>query len=547
VKNWIALLKTFFEKSQTSAHVNNQTSESTYLRAFENSGIYAKLDPSFNIIYANRQFCQIMHTTKKKSLGINLVDFIKNNFQEILETLKYKQLWEGTKAFLTFDGEEIHLNCSFIPVLNNKELCEVLFLATDITELVLSKINIRNSLYQDTLTKLPNRLKLLTDKNNLLVEDETTFILFNIDSFDTINNLYGDRFGDNILIQVAQWLQKNLLNAQTKLYKLEADIYTMLCFEPIEEKVLTAYLGDVSEKIQNHKFLYDGAEIDISMTIGASQGRINQLKLSQIAYKEAKISKKSFALYDKSSNKEKEYKRNIKTSKTIKNAIKNDLVVPYFQSIMSIKTGKIEKYESLMRIKDELGNILSPHEFLNIAKSSKAYPKLSRLLIQKSIAKFKISPFEFSVNISSLDITNITTTKFILDILEKSGIGPWMIFEIIESEGIKNYDEVMSFIEQVKSYGAKIAIDDFGSGYSNFERLVELQVDFIKIDGSLIKNIDKNDDMKIITKTIVNFAKGLNIKTVAEFVHSEEVLNQVKVLGIDFAQGYHIGRPNECI
>ena len=126
-------------------------------------------------------------------------------------------------------------------------------------------------------------------------------------------------------------------------------------------------------------------------------------------------------------------------------------------------------------------------------------------------------------------------------------MGPWMIFELLESEGIENYKEVMHFIEQVKSYGAKIAIDDFGSGYSNFERMVELHVDFIKIDGSLIKNIDQNDDMRIIAKTIVNFAKELNIKTVAEYVHSEEVLNQVKILGVDFAQGYHIGKPSELI
>lgn len=105
----------------------------------------------------------------------------------------------------------------------------------------------------------------------------------------------------------------------------------------------------------------------------------------------------------------------------------------------------------------------------------------------------------------------------------------------------------MNFIEQVKSYGAKIAIDDFGSGYSNFERLVELQVDFIKIDGSLIKNIDQNDDMKIIAKTVVNFAKALGVRTVAEYVHSEKVLNEVKALGVDYAQGFYIGKPNEKI
>ena len=544
MKNLKKLFTRLFVKPKETPHVN----KNVYLEAFENSGIYAKLDASLNITHTNRQFCQIIHTTKQESLHVNLSTFSKIDFAEILETIKCKQSWEGTQTFITSAKEEIYLNCSFIPIFNQDDsLEEVLFLATDITELILSKTNIKNSLYQDTITKLPNRLKLFTDKSTLSKSNETTYIIFNIDSFDSLNNLYGNLFGDNILLQVGRWLNKNLISKQTKLYKLEADIYAMVCFEPIREEILQQYLRTISKKIQNHKFLCDGAEIDISMTIGASQGQTNQLKLSQIAYKDAKLSKKSFAIYDKNSNKEEEYTKNIQTSKIIKHAIEEDLLVPYFQPIMNIQTGKIEKYESLMRIKDEKGNILSPYEFLDIAKRSKAYPKLSSSLIKKSIEAFSVSPCEFSVNLSFLDITNKTTTKFLLNLLETSGMGPWMIFELLESEGIENYKEVMHFIEQVKSYGAKIAIDDFGSGYSNFERLVELHVDFIKIDGSLIKNIDQNDDMRIITKTIVNFAQELGIKTIAEYVHSEEVLNQVKILGVDFAQGYHIGKPSEHI
>ncbi len=533
-----------FKKSKKSLHVN----KNLYLEAFENSGIYAKLDSSLNTIHTNRQFCQIMHTTKKESLHVNFSTFLQNNFMEIFETLKCKQSWEGTQIFLTSNKGEIYLNCSFIPIFNkNDALHEILFLATDVTELIHSKTNIKNNLYQDTITKLPNRLKLFTDKSTMPKRNETTYIIFNIDSFDSLNNLYGNLFGDKILVQVARWLENNLVTKHTKLYKLEADIYAMVCFESLKEETLIEYLKTISKKVQDYKFLCEGAEIDISMTIGASQGMTNQLKLSQIAYKDAKLSKKSFALYDKNSNKEEEYTKNIQTSKIIKYAIEKDLVIPYFQPIMNIETGQIEKFESLMRIKDKSGKVLSPYAFLDIAKRSKVYPKLSCSLIQKSVEVFTASPCEFSVNLSFLDITNKTTTKFILNLLEKSGMGPWIIFELLESEGIDNYKEVMYFIEQVKSYGAKIAIDDFGSGYSNFERMVKLHVDFIKIDGSLIKNIDQNDDMRIITKTIVNFAKELGIKTVAEYVHSKEVLNQVKILGVDFAQGYHIGKPNEHI
>ena len=546
---FIILQFDLFKPKKISEHgLHIEQNENLYLEAFQSSGIYAKLDVNQNIIHANRQFYQTMHTTKTELSKLKFIDFIKSGSTEIFETTKHKQSWEGTKVFTTLDKELIYLNCSFIPILDKKEqLKEILFLATDVTELTLSKTNIKNSLYQDPLTKLPNRLKLFTDKSVIDTNGIATYIIFNIDSFDSINNLYGNVFGDNILILVAKWLEQNLPNKDTKLYKFEADIYVMVCLCELEEIELRNYLTKISALISQEKFLYDEAEIDISLTIGAAQGYTNQLKLAQIAYKDAKIAKKSFSIYDQTSNKEEEYTKNIETSKTLKNALEQDMIIPYFQPIMNIQTGEIEKYESLMRIKDEEGKILLPHEFLNIAKRSKIYPRLSCSLIEKSIDTFLIAPCEFSVNLSFLDITNKATNKFILELLDKTGIGPWIIFELLESEGIENYKEVMNFIEQVKSYGAKIAIDDFGSGYSNFERLVELQVDFIKIDGSLIKNIDQNDDMKIITQTIVNFAKALGVKTVAEYVHSEEVLNQVKALGVDYAQGFYIGKPNENI
>jgi diguanylate cyclase (GGDEF)-like protein len=539
-------LDIFKSKKEALDKSNQNDSSQIYLDAFETSGIYAKLDSNKNILHANRQFCQILHVKKEESQNINFTTLIKSNSDEIFETIKHNQSWEGTQVFTTLNHYDIYLNCSFIPILDENEVVkEILFLATDFTELVMSKTSIKNNIYIDATTKLPNRLKLFTDDKVIKSKNKLTCIIFNIDSFDSINNLYGNKFGDNILFQVGQWLNSNVLSQNSKLYKLEADSYTMVGYEKMSEEKLAAYLKEISRKITSQKFLNNGAEIDISMTIGASQSFSNQLKLAQIAYSEAKKAKKSYLVYDKKSKKEEEYINNIQISKILKNAVENDLLVPYFQPIMNIQTNQIEKYESLMRIKDASGNILAPCEFLDLAKHSKIYPKLSRILIDKCINTFLPLSHEFSVNVSFLDITNPHTTKFILDLLDKTGIGPWIIFELLESEGIDNYKEVKQFIQDIKSYGAKIAIDDFGSGYSNFERIVELQVDYIKIDGSLIKNMSQNDDMLIMTRTITNFAKELGIQTVAEYVHSKEVLEQVRSLGIDFAQGFYIGKPEE--
>lgn len=139
------------------------------------------------------------------------------------------------------------------------------------------------------------------------------------------------------------------------------------------------------------------------------------------------------------------------------------------------------------------------------------------------------------------------TVQFILDKLEHSGIAKRVIFEILESEGIENFEEVRQFIDKVKQWGGRIAIDDFGSGYSNFAYILNLQVDFIKIDASLIKNIDTDKNSRIIVETIVDFAKRLGIKTVAEFVHSKEVFETVKEIGIDFSQGFYFHKPSEYL
>lgn len=127
--------------------------------------------------------------------------------------------------------------------------------------------------------------------------------------------------------------------------------------------------------------------------------------------------------------------------------------------------------------------------------------------------------------------------------LEKYKIGSRVVFEIVESESIEKFEQVRNFIEKVKSYECKIAIDDFGTGYSNFEYLLKLNADYIKIDGSMIKDIDTSKEAEIVVSTIVGFAKKMGIKTIAEFVENESILEKVKEMGIDYSQGYYFSAP----
>ena len=143
------------------------------------------------------------------------------------------------------------------------------------------------------------------------------------------------------------------------------------------------------------------------------------------------------------------------------------------------------------------------------------------------------------------DIENNETVELITQLLEKhEGIGKRIIFEILESEAIERYEGTLEFIAHVRRYGCRIAIDDFGSGYSNFARILNLAVDIIKIDGSLIRHLDNDSKAVTIVQTIVNFTRAASIETVAEFVHNEAVAQIVRSLGIDAAQGFYFYEPS---
>ncbi len=170
--------------------------------------------------------------------------------------------------------------------------------------------------------------------------------------------------------------------------------------------------------------------------------------------------------------------------------------------------------------------------------------KLTQKVIKKAFDYFANKDVEFSINLSLEDILHKPTIEFLKEKLEENrNAAQRLIVEIVEEEGIENYQEICDFIEKLKSYGCKIAIDDFGTGYSNFEYLMKLNVDIVKIDGSMIKYINQDLNAKIVTELIVTFAKKLNIKTVAEFVHSQEIHEIVTDMGIDFSQGFYLGVP----
>jgi EAL domain-containing protein (putative c-di-GMP-specific phosphodiesterase class I) len=167
-------------------------------------------------------------------------------------------------------------------------------------------------------------------------------------------------------------------------------------------------------------------------------------------------------------------------------------------------------------------------------------------MITKTFAAFWNKDYEFAINLTVDDILDSNMRAFISMKLKDFPNPGNVIFEIVETEGIQNFVEVKAFIDDIKKYGAKIAIDDFGTGYSNLLYLTKLNIDILKIDGSIIKKIGHDQSSWFVAKTILYLTKGMNIKTVAEFVDSQQVYDEVKNLEMDYSQGYFFSKPISC-
>ena len=403
------------------------------------------------------------------------------------------------------------------------------------------EVKIYNQHFFDELTSLPNRRKLIRDIDR---NRENTLMLINIDDFKEINNFIGIMGGDIVLKEVSLRYRDHLASSEFKLYKLHADEFAVLL--PGKKAVeAAADLAQAIHIIMDTDIEFGNTDLIVSVSIGISDN-IDLLTTADIALKSSKKQKVSHVIYNSGMAISKKYEENIYQLYKIQKGIENDAFVPYFQPIYNLKSNEIQKYECLIRLRDD-SKIILPDQFIEISKRSKKYHHLTRIMVTKSFEYFLELPYDFSVNLCLEDLENHETTDHIYSELERCGIGNRVIFEFLESERIENNPEVICFINRIREFGCRTAIDDFGSGYSNFDFILRMNFDFLKIDATLIKSAHCDRNAQILISTIVNFSKDLGIQTIAEYVHEEEVFYKMKELGLDFAQGFYIGKPDDKI
>ncbi len=402
-----------------------------------------------------------------------------------------------------------------------------------------------DALFIDSLTGLPNRRQLSHD---IELSIHTNLAIININQFRNIMTNFGAAIGDEILKQFAQRLvsAKPSELKSYKVYRLYADEFAVL----VDQKLTKQQINEISTEGLIHLIRYPylisaTKNLQLDVTIGAVFQKNEAFSLAEMALGEAKSRHLRLFAYDNTTKFLPEiYTENMIKVSLLKSALSEGRLAAYRQPILDAKTLKVKKYELLARIVDESGRVkLLPDEFIPLAYRAKVYYKVIRIMLNKAIDIAKEEGIHVSINIDVSDINNQRTQSFIFDRLKSSGLAEYIQFELLENEVITDYAEVIGFIKKIKSLGASIGIDDLGKGHSNFDRLISLPVDFVKIDRSIMLYILKDKDALAVTKTILELAHKNGLKVIAEYCETKEIADIAIELGVDYLQGYYFGEP----
>lgn len=390
------------------------------------------------------------------------------------------------------------------------------------------------------ITKLQTREALVHDIGSL--QSKAMLIILHMRQIATIKHLYGFDFIREIILQKAQKLQEIIKDEHVYLYNLNIKEFAILI---TDSALFEKYFLLLKHYILTNEDFYPNnldEPVIVDFTAGIAYGIANLFNHADITLQEALLANQKYKIYhDRITSKEDEKER-IRWHSIYKTALHEGRIIPYFQPIVSTTTQEVVKYEALARIEMEDGEIITPYHFLDAAKEDKSFEYFTRQMMQKVFQIYEKNDIAISMNLSYENIISESMLDYIKNRLDKYG-GKGITFEILESEEVLDYQYLTSFIDVVKSYGCEISVDDFGSGYSNFSHILQLDIDYLKLDGSIIQKLTTDTNVYNMVDGLIEYAKKAKIKAIAEFVSTKELLEAVKELGVQYSQGYYFSEP----
>ncbi len=519
-----------------------------------------------DIEYVNPMFESVTGWSKHEVIGKNPRILASG----LTTKAQYKELWDTILAGKIFryafqnkkkNGQLYWANGLISPIKNRAGgITHFLAIQEDITEKKKAEERVEYLAVYDELTGLYNRVRFmeLTDKwidDAKSSDRRSALLLIDIDEFKSINAIYGHNIGDEFLRHAAGLLKNSMedIHREGVLAHLGGDEFAVFITD-IGEKDAVNIAEVVRRKIEGLYFtpLTTRFTASIGIALYPEHGAAVRELLSRadIAMYRAKASGRNRChLYQPEDHDLEKIHSRLREKELIQNALNQDRFEPWFQPILDLKGNKIHHCEALARMRGEDGAILLPGAFIDTAEIFGLVGAIDRIIIEKTMRlqaamSSQGSSLSFGMNLSGKDLEDGEILFFMRDKIRETGADPGrLIFEITETAAIHDMDKAVKFIKALKSIGCHFSLDDFGVGFTSFIYLREMGVDYIKIDGSFIKRLHKDENDRLFVKAIVDVAKGMGIKTVAEFVENEEIIELLRNIGVDYAQGYAIGKP----
>lgn len=410
----------------------------------------------------------------------------------------------------------------------------------------------------DAVTGLPNRVALLQS-----LEDNDPWPIvqvcsLKINNLRQINNLYGYTVGDQLLRSLSRAIQDalpELLPTTVLLYRGSPNEFLISAPDACSHQAFFRGMAQLTERLQSQSDLFSDRLVQnvlpILLTAGTAHldelppdmtnsGEDLLIKASE-ARRHAHLHQLPIARAVELPSTEHQKKDGLLWLSRIRKALANHDVVPYVQPLFD-RHGQVHHVEALMRLRLD-GEIHSPGAFLDLVKPTQLYPRLSMMMIDETCRLLKDQDVGFTLNFTARDLGNPQLIDRLKHWFREGLDANRVTLEIVESDGLRDFDRFTYTLHELRRLGCKLAIDDFGSAYSNLERVLRLRPDWIKLDGSLIRHLNDSDINRILVKRVVQLCQDLHIRTVAEHVHNEALYTTLKIMGVDFFQGFYLAEP----
>ncbi len=552
---------------------------------FEQRKLSAVLEHSVNLLfitdrdgaiqYVNPTFELVTGYTKEEIIGqtprvLSSGEATNALYQELWKTILSGRTWRSTLKNRKRNGTYYWANSVITPIRDEKgQITHFLAVQEDVTEKMMNEERLNYLAGHDELTGLMNRSRFIEEAEAWMLKSgpkgvSAALSIIDMDQFKLLNDTFGHGAGDEYLRRLGNVL-KDLLEreygtdpsafvSRPLLSRLSGDEFAVFIPGIAPERGMEL-IESIRAKVEGFYF----AEASSSLTVSAGLAfypdhglHMKELlsKADAAMYRAKELGRnRAHAYRPEDQDLEKMHSR-LAWKERIFKGIREDRFVPWFQPLLDLKTYGISHYEALARLVSEDGKVLLPGAFIDIAERFGIVGLIDRVIIEKTMRaqaeEMKAGRnLSFGMNLSGKDLGDAELLDFIKRKIRETGAEPEMlVFEITETAAIGDLEKAIRFVKSLKETGCRFSLDDFGVGFTSFTYLKEMPVDYIKIDGSFIRKLDENPDDQVLVKAMTEMARGLRIKTIAEFVENEKTLSILSSFGVDYAQGYLIGKPS---